>query len=58
MAASDFTKTPAFTPAARLQNIGVSEILAIGARASALKQEGVPVISLSAGEPDFETPTM
>ena len=50
-------KTPSvFKPAARIANIGVSEILQIGARARALKAEGFPVIELGAGEPDFDTP--
>ncbi|HEY8610705.1 MAG TPA: aminotransferase class I/II-fold pyridoxal phosphate-dependent enzyme, partial [Roseomonas sp.] len=47
---------PAFRPARRIANIGVSEILAIGARAAQLKREGRPVIVLGAGEPDFDTP--
>ncbi len=33
-----------------------SETLAMSARAKALKQEGRPVVALSAGEPDFDTP--
>jgi len=45
-----------FTPAARIANIGVSEILQIGARARELKAQGNPVIELGAGEPDFDTP--
>lgn len=47
---------PAFRPARRIASIGVSEILAIGARAAQLKREGRPVIVLGAGEPDFDTP--
>jgi aspartate aminotransferase len=47
---------PAFRPARRIAGIGVSEILAIGARATQLKREGRPVIVLGAGEPDFDTP--
>ncbi|EHL99152.1 putative aspartate transaminase [Acetobacteraceae bacterium AT-5844] len=46
----------AFRPARRIANIGVSEILKIGARAAQLKREGRPVIVLGAGEPDFDTP--
>src|SRR5690606_4071989 len=45
-----------FVPASRISNIGVSEILKIGARAQAMKREGKPVIILGAGEPDFDTP--
>jgi len=33
-----------------------SATLAMSARAKALKREGLPVIELSAGEPDFDTP--
>src|SRR5947209_8215297 len=33
-----------------------SPTLSIAARANAMKAEGIDVISLSAGEPDFETP--
>ena len=45
-----------FKSASRIASIGVSKILAIGARATALKREGRPVIILGAGEPDFDTP--
>ena len=45
-----------FVPASRIAAIGVSKILQIGARASAMKKEGLPVIILGAGEPDFDTP--
>jgi aspartate aminotransferase len=45
-----------FTPALRIAAISVSKILQIGARASAMKKEGLPVIILGAGEPDFDTP--
>ena len=45
-----------FRPASRIASVGVSKILAIGARASAMKKEGHPVIVLGAGEPDFDTP--
>lgn len=40
----------------RIANIGVSEILQIGAHAAQLKSQGLPVITLGAGEPDFDTP--
>ncbi len=46
----------AFRPASRISAIGVSEILQIGAKASALKRSGRDVIILGAGEPDFDTP--
>ncbi|WEX77360.1 pyridoxal phosphate-dependent aminotransferase [Sinorhizobium numidicum] len=49
-------KEVGFLPASRISSIGVSEILKIGARASAMKREGKPVIILGAGEPDFDTP--
>jgi aspartate aminotransferase len=42
--------------AARLDAIGVSPILQLGAAAAKLKREGRPVIVLGAGEPDFDTP--
>ena len=45
-----------FRPASRIEDLGVSEILAITARAAALKRDGRPVITLGAGEPDFDTP--
>ena len=45
-----------FRPALRLGGLGVSPILQIGARATALKRQGRPVIILGAGEPDFDTP--
>lgn len=44
------------TLAKRLDNVTVSPTLAISARAKAMKAEGKDVISLSAGEPDFDTP--
>ena len=45
-----------FRPASRIAGTGVSKILQIGARANAMKREGIPVIILGAGEPDFDTP--
>lgn len=45
-----------FEPASRIASIGVSKILQIGARAAAMKRDGLPVIILGAGEPDFDTP--
>ncbi|MES5100299.1 pyridoxal phosphate-dependent aminotransferase [Agrobacterium sp. BA1120] len=46
----------AFRPALRIASIGVSKILQIGARAAAMKRDGLPIIILGAGEPDFDTP--
>ncbi|MFA6264130.1 MAG: pyridoxal phosphate-dependent aminotransferase [Pseudolabrys sp.] len=46
----------AFRVAPRLASMGVSEILAITAKAAALKRAGRPMIVLGAGEPDFDTP--
>lgn len=48
--------TRSFRPAERIADLGVSEILAITARASAMKREGRPIIILGTGEPDFDTP--
>jgi aspartate aminotransferase len=45
-----------FQVAHRILDIGVSEILVIGARARELKALGRPIIELGAGEPDFDTP--
>ena len=42
--------------AARLDRISPSQTIAISSKARALKAAGRDVISLSAGEPDFETP--
>jgi aspartate aminotransferase len=42
--------------ARRVQRIKPSPTLAVTARAAALKAEGKDVISLGAGEPDFDTP--
>lgn len=43
-------------PSAALQRIKPSATLAMSARVGALKRQGVDVIGLSAGEPDFPTP--
>ncbi len=51
-----FHPNETFRPAARLGDIGVSEILRITAKAGALKRSGRPMIVLGAGEPDFDTP--
>lgn len=45
-----------FRPASRIASVGVSKILQIGARAAAMKRQGLPIIILGAGEPDFDTP--
>lgn len=45
-----------FRPASRIAAVGVSKILQIGAKAAAMKREGLPIIILGAGEPDFDTP--
>lgn len=45
-----------FRPASRIASVGVSKILQIGARAAAMKRDGLPVIILGAGEPNFDTP--
>ena len=42
--------------AKRIQKVTPSMTLAIEAKAKRLKQEGVDIISFSAGEPDFDTP--
>ncbi len=42
--------------AGRVSNISESVTLAIGARAKKMVREGIDVISLAAGEPDFDTP--
>jgi len=40
----------------RIQRIGFSPTLKISAKATAMKAEGIDVIDLSVGEPDFPTP--
>ena len=40
----------------RIQQIGFSPTLRINAKAQALRAEGIDVIDLSVGEPDFATP--
>jgi aspartate aminotransferase len=56
MTVSSKIEEAGFQPASRIAAIGVSKILQIGARASAMKKDGLPVIILGAGEPDFDTP--
>ena len=43
-------------PSAALNRIKPSPTLAITSRVAELKREGVDVIGLGAGEPDFDTP--
>jgi aspartate aminotransferase len=47
---------PGLDPNARSRRIEESATLAITARAAAMKQRGIDVVSLGAGEPDFPTP--
>jgi aspartate aminotransferase len=42
--------------AKRVGNISTSPILALNARAKKLEKEGKPIINLTVGEPDFDTP--
>ncbi len=44
------------TYARRVRDVGDSATLAMSARAKALRQQGVDVVNLTAGEPDFPTP--
>ena len=43
-------------PAQRTEKISPALTLEVVARTAALRAEGKPVLSLSVGEPDFETP--
>ncbi|NJL46654.1 MAG: pyridoxal phosphate-dependent aminotransferase [Leptolyngbyaceae cyanobacterium SM2_5_2] len=47
---------PALALAHRVTRVTPSMTLAIAAKAKAMKAEGLPVCSFSAGEPDFDTP--
>ncbi|MBR07012.1 MAG: aspartate aminotransferase, partial [Rickettsiales bacterium] len=40
----------------RIKSMAESATLAMAAKARELKQQGIDVISLSLGEPDFKTP--
>ena len=40
----------------RINNLPLSETLAMAARARQLKAEGIDIVNLSLGEPDFNTP--
>ena len=42
--------------AERVRNLKPSPTLATDAKAKALKAQGVDIVNLSAGEPDFDTP--
>lgn len=46
----------AFTRAARITNLDLSEIVQLTEKAAALKAAGRDVVALSTGEPDFPTP--
>ncbi|MFZ4641623.1 MAG: pyridoxal phosphate-dependent aminotransferase [Nodosilinea sp.] len=47
---------PSLSLASRVNRVTPSLTLAIAAKAKAMKAEGLPVCSFSAGEPDFDTP--
>ncbi|MBX3709246.1 MAG: pyridoxal phosphate-dependent aminotransferase [Gammaproteobacteria bacterium] len=49
-------KNPAQELAQRVQRIKPSPTLAVSARAEELQAKGQPIINLSVGEPDFDTP--
>lgn len=42
--------------ASRLANVSESATLAIGAKAKAMKAQGIDVVNFTVGEPDFDTP--
>ena len=50
------SKTTSSILTERVERIQPSATLAISAKAMALKAQGIDIISLSAGEPDFDTP--
>jgi aspartate aminotransferase len=45
-----------FAPSANIAALRESATIAVAARARALRAEGVPLLDLGAGEPDFDTP--
>jgi len=47
---------PFFTPSPNIARLKESATLAVAAKARALRAQGIPVIDLGAGEPDFDTP--
>jgi aspartate aminotransferase len=48
--------TPAYVPSANVAQLRPSATIATAARARALKAAGRPIVDLSIGEPDFDTP--
>jgi aspartate aminotransferase len=50
------TGTSAFTPSSRVRRIKVSPSTAAAARVRELKAQGRPILDLTVGEPDFDTP--
>jgi aspartate aminotransferase len=46
-----------FQPSPNIARLKESATLAVAAKARALKAQGIPVIDLGAGEPDFDTPS-
>ena len=50
------TQPPPLTLAVRTRSVAPSATLAMAARAGALKAAGRDILSMSAGEPDFDTP--
>ena len=47
---------PHYLPASRVTRIKSSASVAAAARVRELKAEGIPIIDLTVGEPDFDTP--
>jgi aspartate aminotransferase len=45
-----------FAPSANIAALRESATIAVAARARALRAQGVPILDLGAGEPDFDTP--
>lgn len=48
--------TTTLTRSSRIEGMGVSSILLLAQTAREMKAQGLPVIDMSAGQPDFETP--
>lgn len=44
--------------AGRMQNVSPSATLKLTAKAKEMKARGIPIVSLAAGEPDFDTPQL
>ncbi|WP_424988348.1 pyridoxal phosphate-dependent aminotransferase [Microbulbifer sp. S227A] len=53
---TDHSTLAATSRATRIQGMGVSRILQLAQTAREMKAQGIPVIDLSAGQPDFDTP--